>query len=79
MPKIKAAVLVHHASMDKRLIDGWPAHEAALKANGIRYSGYVYEGAQHGFHNDTTPRYDDGAAKVAWQRTLEVFKQYLKA
>jgi carboxymethylenebutenolidase len=79
VPKIKAAVLVHHASMDKRLIDGWPAYEAALKANGIRYSGHVYEGAQHGFHNDTTPRYDEAAAKLAWQRTLEVFKKYLRA
>jgi len=79
VPKIKAAVLVHHASMDKRLIDGWPAYEAALKANGIRYSGYVYEGAQHGFHNDTTPRYDEAAAKLAWQRTLEVFKKHLQA
>ena len=79
VPKIKATVLVHHASMDKRLIDGWPAYEAALKANGIRYSGYVYEGAQHGFHNDTTPRYDEAAAKLAWQRTLEVFKKYLQA
>jgi len=78
VPKIKAEVLVHHASMDKRLIDGWPAYEAALKANRIRYSGYVYEGAQHGFHNDTTPRYDEAAAKLAWQRTLEVFRKYLQ-
>jgi carboxymethylenebutenolidase len=65
--------------MDKRLIDGWPAYEAALKANGIRSSGYAYEGAQHGFHNDTTPRYDEAAAKLAWQRTLEVFKKNLLA
>jgi carboxymethylenebutenolidase len=79
VPKIKAVVLVHHASMDKRLIDGWPAYEAALKANGIRYNGYVYEGAQHGFHNDTTPRYDEAAAKLAWQRTLEVFSKHLQA
>jgi carboxymethylenebutenolidase len=79
VPKIKAGVLVHHASMDKRLIDGWPAYEAALKANGIRHSGYVYEGAQHGFHNDTTPRYNEAAAKLAWQRTLEVFNKYLRA
>ena len=77
VPKIKAAVLVHHGSMDKRLVEGWPAYEAALKSNGIRYSGYVYEGGQHGFHNDTTPRYDEAAAKLAWQRTLEVFKKYL--
>jgi carboxymethylenebutenolidase len=79
VPKIKAAVLVHHASMDKRLMEGWPAYEAALKASDVRYSGYVYEGAQHGFHNDTTPRYDEKAAKLAWQRTLEVFNKCLRA
>ena len=78
VPKIKAAVLVHHGSMDTRLVGGWPAYEAALKANGIRYNGYVYEGAQHGFHNDTTPRYDEAAAKLAWGRTLEVFNKYLR-
>src|SRR5437762_3537916 len=54
--KIKAAILVHHASMDTRLMAGWPAYEEALKANHVNYAGYVYEGAQHGFHNDTTPR-----------------------
>ncbi len=64
--------------MDTRLVGGWPAYEAALKANGINYSGYVYEGAQHGFHNDTTPRYDEAAAKLAWQRTLAVFNKYLR-
>jgi carboxymethylenebutenolidase len=79
VPKIKAAVLVHHASMDKRLVEGWPAYEAALKENNIRYSGYVYEGGQHGFHNDTTPRYDEAAAKLAWQRTLEFFRRHLRA
>ncbi len=78
VPKIKAAVLVHHGSMDTRLVGTWPAYEAALKANGIRYSGYIYEGAQHGFHNDTTPRYDEAAAKLAWQRTLEVFNKNLR-
>jgi len=77
--KIKAAILVHHGSMDTRLMGGWPAYEAALKANGVRYSGYVYEGAQHGFHNDTTPRYDEAAAKLAWQRTLDVFNKYVRA
>ena len=79
VPKIKAAVLVHHGSMDKRLIEGWPAYEAALKANNIRYSGYVYEGAQHGFHNDTTPRYDEAAAKLSWQRTVDFFGKNVKA
>ena len=78
VPKIKAAILVHHGSMDTRLVGGWPAYEAALKANHVNYSGYVYEGAQHGFHNDTTPRYDEAAAKLAWQRTLEVFNKYLR-
>jgi len=64
--------------MDTRLVDGWPAYEAALKANHVTYSGYVYGGAQHGFHNDTTPRYDEAAAKTAWQRTLAFFKQHLR-
>ena len=76
--KIKAEVLVHHGSMDTRLVGTWPAYEAALKANGVKYSGYVYEGAQHGFHNDTTPRYDEKAAKLAWQRTLDVFNRNLR-
>jgi carboxymethylenebutenolidase len=78
VPKIKAAVLVHHGSMDTRLVGGWPAYEAALKANHVTYAGYVYEGAQHGFHNDTTPRYDETAAKTAWQRTLAFFNQHLR-
>ena len=63
-------MLLHYASMDTRLTAGWLAYEEALKANQVNYTGYVYEGAQHGFHNDTTPRYDDAAAKLAWQRTL---------
>ena len=78
VPKIKAAVLVHHAELDKRLVDGWPAYEAALKAANVRYEGYVYPGANHGFHNDTTPRYDEAAAKLAWQRTVAWFNKYLK-
>jgi carboxymethylenebutenolidase len=78
VPKIKAAVLVHHGSMDTRLVGGWPAYEEALKSNKITYAGYVYEGAQHGFHNDTTPRYDEAAARLAWQRTLAHFNKYLK-
>ncbi len=77
--KIKAAILVHHASMDTRLMGGWPAYEEALRANHINYAGYVYEGAQHGFHNDTTPRYDEAAAKLAWRRTLDVFNKYLRS
>jgi carboxymethylenebutenolidase len=77
--KIKAAVLVHHAAQDARLVGGWPAYEEALKANKVVYSGHVYEGAQHGFHNDTTPRYDEQAAKLAWQRTLAHFAKHLRA
>lgn len=78
VPKIKAAVLVHHGSQDQRLVAGWPAYEEALKAAKVRYEGYVYEGAQHGFHNDTTPRYDDKNAKLAWSRTLAWFNKYLR-
>jgi len=77
--KIKAAVLVHHGQMDTRLVEAWPAYEAALKANKIRYEGFVYPKAQHGFHNDTTPRYDEAAAKLAWQRTLDFFNKYVRA
>jgi carboxymethylenebutenolidase len=78
VPKIKAAVLVHHGELDTRLVQAWPAYEAALKANNIRYEGYVYPKANHGFHNDTTPRYDEAAAKLAWQRTLGWFNKYLR-
>ncbi len=78
VPKIKAAMLLHYASLDARITGGWPAYEEALKANHINYAGYVYEGANHGFHNDTTPRYDEAAAKLAWQRTIDVFNKNLK-
>ncbi len=76
--KIKAPLLLHYASQDTRITGNWPAYEAALKANGITYTGYVYQGAQHGFHNDTTPRYDEANAKLAWQRTLDFFNKYLR-
>ncbi|MGA2119107.1 MAG: dienelactone hydrolase family protein [Bryobacteraceae bacterium] len=76
--KIKAPILAHYASLDTRITGGWPAYEAALKANHVTYAGYVYEGANHGFHNDTTPRYDEAAAKLAWQRTLDFFNKCLK-
>ena len=76
--KIKAPLLLHYGSLDTRLTGGWPAYEAALKENHVTYTGYVYEGANHGFHNDTTPRYDEKAAKLAWERTLEFFNKYLK-
>ena len=76
--KIKAPLLLHYASLDTRLTAGWPAYEEALKANQVTYTGYVYEGANHGFHNDTTPRYDEAAAKLAWRRTLDFFNKYLR-
>jgi len=76
--KIKAPLLIHYAGDDARINAGWPAWEAALKQNHVRYHAYIYPGVQHGFHNDTTPRYDDAAAKLAWSRTLAFFKENLK-
>jgi carboxymethylenebutenolidase len=76
--RIKAPLLIHYASLDTRLSAGWPAYETALKENHVTYTEYMYEGANHGFHNDTTPRYDEAAAKLAWQRTLDFFNKYLK-
>jgi carboxymethylenebutenolidase len=76
--KIKAHLLLHYASLDTRITGGWPAYEQALKANHVTYTAYVYEGANHGFHNDTTPRYDEAAAKLAWQRTLDFLDKYLR-
>jgi carboxymethylenebutenolidase len=76
--KIKAPVMLHYASLDTGLTAGWPGYEEALKANHVKYQGFVYEGANHGFHNDTTPRYDEAAAKLAWQRTLDFFNQNLR-
>ncbi|HLG97080.1 MAG TPA: dienelactone hydrolase family protein [Bryobacteraceae bacterium] len=76
--KIKAPLLLQYAALDTRITGGWPAYEEALKANHVTYSAYVYEGANHGFHNDTTPRYDEAAAKLAWQRTLDWFNKYLR-
>jgi carboxymethylenebutenolidase len=75
--KIKSPLLLQYASLDKRINDGWPAYEAALKANHVNYTAYMYAGANHGFHNDTTPRYDEAAAKLAWKRTLDFFNRYL--
>jgi carboxymethylenebutenolidase len=79
VPKIKAAVLAHHAELDTRLASTWPAYDAALTAAKIPHAGYVYANTNHGFHNDTTPRYDAAAAKLAWQRTLDWFNKYLRA
>ena len=79
VPKIKAAMLLNFAEKDPRVLSKLPDYEAALKANHIRYEAYIYPGTYHGFHNDTTPRYDEAAAKLAWQRTLDLFNKYLKA
>jgi carboxymethylenebutenolidase len=76
--KIKAPLLLHYASLDARVNAGWPAYEQALKANQVAFTAHMYEGANHGFHNDTTPRYDEAAAKLAWQRTLDFFTKYLR-
>jgi carboxymethylenebutenolidase len=77
--KIKAAVQLHYGSLDERINAGIPAYEEALKKNNIRYELYMYEGANHAFHNDTAPtRYNETAAKLAWQRTIEFFNKYLK-
>jgi carboxymethylenebutenolidase len=77
--KIKAPLLIHYAGLDDRINAGWPAYEAALKANAVKYQMYMYAGTNHGFHNDTTPRYDEAAAKLAWSRTLAFFNENLKA
>jgi len=76
--KIQAALLIHYASLDERINAGWPAFEKALQEHQKHYAAYMYEGANHGFHNDTTPRYDEAAAKLAWQRTLDFFNKNLR-
>ena len=78
VPRIKAAMLIHYAEQDPGINAGWPEYEAALKANKITYEGYVYPGTQHGFNNDTTPRFDEGAAKVAWGRTVAWFNKHVR-
>jgi carboxymethylenebutenolidase len=77
VPKIEAPLMLHYAGLDDRINAGWPAYEAALKANGKTYEVHVYDGVNHGFHNDTTPRYDAAAAELAWSRTPEHFAKYL--
>jgi len=76
--KIKAPLLIHYAGLDERIDAGWPAWKKALDENHVRYREYTYPGVNHGFHNDTTPRYDEAAAKLAWSRTLEFFGEHLK-
>jgi carboxymethylenebutenolidase len=78
VPKIQAPLMFQYAGNDQRINAGIAAYEAALKENGKKFESFMYEGKQHGFHNDTTPRYDAEAAKLAWERTLEHFKTYLK-
>ena len=76
--KIKAPLLIHYADNDDRVNSGWPAYETALKSNGVAFTMYRYAGTQHGFNNDTTPRYDKAAAALAWQRTVEFLNKSLR-
>ena len=75
--RIDAPLLLHYAGLDSRINAGWPAYEKALKAHNIDYTAYTYEGVNHGFHNDTTPRYDEQAAQLAWKRTIDFFQAKL--
>ncbi|WP_062117362.1 YghX family hydrolase [Aureimonas sp. AU40] len=77
VPRIRAPLLIHYAELDTRINEGWPAYEAALKANGKTYEAHIYPGVNHGFHNDSTPRYDQAAAELAWTRTIDWFRRYL--
>jgi carboxymethylenebutenolidase len=78
VPKIRSPLLLHYAELDRRINAGWPAYEKALKAANVKYQAYVYKGVNHGFHNDTTPRYDEAAAKLAWRRTIDFFNTNLR-
>jgi carboxymethylenebutenolidase len=78
VPNIKAPLMIQSAEVDERINAGWPAYETALKAAGVRYERHLYPGTQHGFNNDTTPRYDEAAAKLAWRRTVEFFDKNLR-
>jgi carboxymethylenebutenolidase len=77
VPKIKAPLLLHYAELDKRINEGWPAYEAALQKNKKNYTAHMYPKVNHGFHNDSTPRYDEKAANLAWDRTVNFFKKHL--
>jgi carboxymethylenebutenolidase len=77
VPKIRSALLLHYAGLDERVNAGWPAYEAALKASHVPYEAFIYPNVNHGFHNDTTPRYDKAAAELSWNRTIAFFKQKL--
>lgn len=77
--RIKAPLLLHYAALDDRINKGWPDYEAALKANGVKYEMHMYPGTNHAFLNDTVPRYDEAAAKLAWQRTVDFFNKNLRS
>ncbi|MFY0654461.1 MAG: dienelactone hydrolase family protein [Cyclobacteriaceae bacterium] len=77
VPKINAPLLLHFGELDKRVNAGWPAYEEALRKHKKEYTAHVYPNANHGFHNDTTPRYDKEAAQLAWKRTINFFKEKL--
>jgi len=77
--RVRAPLLIHFAAVDDRINAAWPTYEAALKAAHVRFTAHTYPGTQHGFNNDTTPRFDAAAAKLAWDRTLAFFAQTLKA
>jgi carboxymethylenebutenolidase len=77
VPRIKAPLLLHYGELDTNVNQGWPAYETALKAAGKTYEAYIYPAANHGFHNDSTPRYDEAAAKLAWDRTIGWFQRHL--
>lgn len=76
--RIKAPLLLHYAEKDERINAGWPKYEAALRSAGVNYQAFVYPGVQHGFNNDTTPRFDESAARLAWQRTVDFFRIHLR-
>jgi carboxymethylenebutenolidase len=78
VPKIKAAMLIQSAEVDERINASWPAYETALKAANVRYERHLYPGTQHGFNNDTTPRFNAEAAKLAWERTVAHFNKYVR-
>ncbi len=76
--RIKAPINAQYGELDSRITPGWPAFDAALTAAGVPHEGHIYKGANHGFHNDTTPRYDEAAAKEAWGRAIDWFNRYLR-
>jgi len=78
VPQINAPLLLHYAGLDTRVNEGWPAYEEALKKNGKEYTAYIYPNVNHGFHNDSTPRYDSDAAELAWKRTIDFFNEKLR-